>query len=114
MIRSVASTCRTRPVVLFITYETCGLNANNAPLFWLARQVGFRPFVVPWDRIDHQALEMRSCSRIEGQTIIRGGFEALANGGKRQICSGGEQITPQVIFHRIRMEPVQERLYERL
>jgi len=103
-----------QPVVLFITNETCGLYEDNAPLFWLTREAGFRPFVVPWYHMACQDLQMLICSRHEGQTIICGGFEALANGEKRPIYSRGEQITPQIIFHRVRMEPKLVDLYDKL
>ncbi len=111
---SGATACTSGPVALFITQQTQNLNANNAPLFWLAREAGFHAFVVAWDELEPDDLQRPICGSRQLQTRVCGGFEALAGGGRRPICTRGERINPKIIFHRLRMEPVLEYLYDKL
>jgi len=78
-----------RPVILFLHNWPARIRLQRASHHWLAAQVGFRAFVVSW----------RNVRVSEHGTMIRGGFEILAQRRKRRIRRW-EPVEPRVIVHR--------------
>ncbi len=93
---------RQPPVALFLTAAKPP-DPLDAPIYWAAREAGFRPLTAPWCNIEATA---------EG-TFVRDGFEALPEGCKR-VIGEAERVAPRLIFSRGRMSPPWARLYRRL
>lgn len=79
-----------RPAILFL-YERPAREDWFDPCFlWQAAAAGFRSYAVSW----------RSVQVSEGQTRIRGGFEAISPRGKR-FLRAWEPVQPSVVLHRM-------------
>lgn len=88
---------------LLVLQDRIPVDGGYPGFLWQARMQGFRPFAVPWRQVERDG----------ERTRLRGGYEAMPNGGRRWLRAP-EQIEPDIILHRTWLSPAAESLVARL